>query len=88
MSRQKDNYTIGSVSGLTLSQKLILEALVGSESSNYVLHTWKIQIATKLSESSVVKALRMLKYRGLVSGKGGANRLPPKVLVKLKEESD
>lgn len=79
MSRQKDAYEVGEIAGLSLSEKLVLEALVKQPLDN-----WSLVNKTVLSESSIIKALRKLKTRGLVVKEHSLNRIPNKLLKKVK----
>lgn len=80
MTRTKENLSIGEISDLTISEKLILEAL-----SKNSLDNWDLVQNLKLSESTITKALRKLRYRGLVIREANKNKIPLKMIKKIRE---
>lgn len=82
MSRNKDAYVVGEINDLNLSEKLILEILRDQPVDN-----WGLVIRTKLSESSIIKALRKLKSRGLIIKEHNLNKVRSiGIIKKLKKE--
>lgn len=81
MSRIKDKYYKGQISDLTISEKTVLDVLAKNSLDN-----WDLINITKLSESTITKALRKLKYRGLIIKEHNKNKIPLKVLKKIEED--
>jgi len=81
MVGSKQNYNIGDIKELTLSQKIILDILLRKR--GYVLSMANIRLQTGLSESSVSKSVRFLRERGILVGNYGFPRINIKLIPKL-----
>ncbi len=81
MTGTKQNYKVGTIDDLTLSQKMILEILLDKRS--YVLSMSKIRLATGLSESTITKSVRFLRERGILTGNYGFPRINIKLIPRL-----
>jgi len=86
MTGTKDNYYVGEIGGLTNSQKIVIEHLL--KKKKYVLATWKLSIETNLSESTITKAIRILRHRGILIGSRGFPRINQNVLERLIERHE